>query len=65
MDLNWRVTPKRRENVVKVCLNLLTVDCAGLLAPIVLKQEGYNGIIFFAAVVGAIILASAIYFLES
>ena len=65
MIWNWYITSKRRENLVKICLNILTADCAGLIIPFALRPQEFHANIFVVGVATALILMTIIYTLES
>ena len=60
----WRLTAKRRENLVKIFLNVITVDLAGLVVPFALKGQEFRGSIFCAGIGVAAIAGLVIYLME-
>ena len=60
----WELTAKRRENLVKVCLNAVTVDLGGIVAPLLLPGKEFSVMLMASGVVMLGCLVSSIFYLE-
>ena len=65
MTWNWRITTKRRENLVKICLNAFTADLAGLVIPLALNPHGFRASILLFGFAVALMLCMFIFLLEN
>lgn len=60
-----RLTHKRRENLVKLCVSAFTVDLASFVVPSVLPVPGWHVMLSSIGILIAILLVSFVYLLES